>query len=287
MSRNRSATARLSQAEGLLSVAFVAALDDDDARRVHVRSASAAAGPCASARLAVAHVYRPAPGDRILVADVAGELCVMGVLDAANPPETALADGSVIRARDGGAEILDPAGRLVLRYENGAVEIAAPTGDLTLAAPSGKVIVRAAGDVEIEAARDVRQRAGRSVEVLAGRGASASRLRVGAGGTAVETPRLQVSAVKTEVTSGEATITAGRITTVASRLTQQVEIFELTATRLIEKTRDTFRDAADLSQTRVGRARTIVKNLYALYSGRTAMVSEKDTSIDGTKVLLG
>jgi hypothetical protein len=37
----------------------------------------------------------------------------------------------------------------------------------------------------------------------------------------------------------------------------------------------------------VGRARTLVRNTYALWSRRTVLTSSEDTSIDGRKVLLG
>jgi hypothetical protein len=37
----------------------------------------------------------------------------------------------------------------------------------------------------------------------------------------------------------------------------------------------------------VGRARTIVRDLYSLTSRRSVMVSKEETSIDGEKVLLG
>jgi hypothetical protein len=37
----------------------------------------------------------------------------------------------------------------------------------------------------------------------------------------------------------------------------------------------------------VGRARTLVKDVYAVLSRRTVMTSQEDTSIDGSKILLG
>ena len=87
--------------------------------------------------------------------------------------------------------------------------------------------------------------------------------------------------------TAQATVLAERIATTASVLVQNVERFELTATRIVEKTRDVFRDASNLAQTRVGRARTIVKEAFSLYSRRTWMASTEDTSIDGSKILLG
>jgi hypothetical protein len=80
---------------------------------------------------------------------------------------------------------------------------------------------------------------------------------------------------------------AGRITTTATTLSHTVERFELAAGQIIERARDAFRDVQDLSQTRAGRVRTIVQDLYSLYSKRTALQSTEETSVDGSKVLLG
>ena len=59
------------------------------------------------------------------------------------------------------------------------------------------------------------------------------------------------------------------------------------AHRLIERARDAFRDVSELSQSRLGRVRTIVREGYSLTSQRTTMVSKDDTSIDGKRILLG
>jgi hypothetical protein len=80
---------------------------------------------------------------------------------------------------------------------------------------------------------------------------------------------------------------AARIAVAAAVMVQQVERFELSADRLIEKTRDTFREASDLMQTRAGRMRSLVERGYSLLAERTSLVSKSETSIDGKKVLLG
>lgn len=250
---------------------------------------AAGPGPArrAAARIALAAPYRPTPGDRVLVAPAGDDLYVVGLIEAARPPEIPLPDGAAVRVREGAAEIVDPAGRVVARYQGGALEISAPAGDLTLAAPAGRIALRSGHDIDLCAARDVQQRAGRRVDVVAGRGEASTRLRVGAAATALETRKLEVDARSSRLRTDEAAVLAGKIATTAGAIVQQVERLELTATRLVERTRDTYRDASDLAQTRVGRARTVVKELYALYTGRTAMVSEEDTSIDGRRVLLG
>ncbi len=86
---------------------------------------------------------------------------------------------------------------------------------------------------------------------------------------------------------GEASLVATRILATASHLVQQAERMETTAARLVERTRDVYREATGLLETRAGRARSVVEDTWALLSRRTTMVSKDDTSIDGKRVLLG
>lgn len=185
-------------------------------------------------------------------------------------PLIRLSDGSSVAATGDAAEIRDPEGRVIVRYAGGAAEIVAPAGNLTLSAPAGRVVMKAAAGIEL--------RSGDAEE---------PQVAVGAAEVRVDASVLDVKTGESRVATGRATITAERIATAASVLTQHVERFELTATRLVEKTRDTFRDASDLAQTRAGRVRTVVKNAYALFARRTSIASKEETSIDGSKILLG
>lgn len=166
------------------------------------------------------------------------------------PPTTLpLPDGGSVTVDGGAVAIRDNEGRLLIRFENGAAEIAAPAGDLTLSAPAGRVVVRAAAGLEVRAGE-------------------------------AEEPQLKVDAEA-------ATVVAQRVAVRAGELVQTVERLEVSATRLVERTRDTFREAAGLLQTRAGRARTLVEDAFGLWSRRTTLASREETSIDGSKVLLG
>jgi hypothetical protein len=163
----------------------------------------------------------------------------------------ALPDGASAELRDGALELRDGEGRLLVRYVDGTAEILAPAGDLKLSAPQGRVRLSAALDVEVDA------------------------------------QRVRVRATSTELESGRLSVVARHVGCTAERLAHNVERYELVAERLVEKTRHSFRDVAELLQTRVGRVRTLVRSTYALWSKRTVMSSSEDTSIDGRKVLLG
>lgn len=194
-----------------------------------------------------------------------------------------LADGSRATIVDRALELRDAEGRLLVRYCDGEAEIAAPTGDLRLSAPAGRVVLESATDVELRAARDVVIQPGRRSRIEHGD----TRIDVDEKGLHANAPRLDVNAKKTRIATSEATIIAGRIATSAERLAVEVERYELTAQRIVERSRDTFREVSDLMQQKVGRMRTFVTGLHALYSKRTVMVSKKETSIDGKKILLG
>ena len=196
-----------------------------------------------------------------------------------------LADGAFAEKRGEALELCDVEGRLLVRYANGAAEICAPAGDLTLSAPAGQVVIRSATDVSIDAARDITHRAARRVAIAAGE--AGAQISVEPAATRVAADRLEVDAKASRVVVGQAVVVARHIVTTAERIAQSVDRYELTATRLVETTRDTFREVADLAHSRIGRARTLVKGAFTLHSRRALMTSKEETKVDGSKVLLG
>ncbi len=169
------------------------------------------------------------------------------------------------------AEIRDGEGRVLVRFADGAAEIAAPSGDLRLSAPNGRVVVQSSQEIAFTVGAD----------------RESPQVRIGTSALEVETPRIDVKSEVSRFVTDQASVLAHRITTTATSVSQNVERFELVATQIVEQAKDTFRDVTDLAQTRAGRVRTIVSDLYALYSKRTALQSSEETSVDGSKVLLG
>jgi Protein of unknown function (DUF3540) len=203
--------------------------------------------------------------------------------------------GEVIRLPDGASAVRegdalalrDAAGRLLVRYENGRAEIAAPEGDLILAAPSGRVVLKSALDVEVQAERDIVQHAARRLSITTGAADNTPQVIVEPGQTQVHAKNLEVQAHTSRLVTGKATILAQEIATTAKKVAQNVERYEITATRIVETAKDAFFDVADLMQSRIGRARTIVKGAYTLHAKRAIVASKEETKIDGKKVLLG
>jgi hypothetical protein len=179
--------------------------------------------------------------------------------------------GGTVSVKGPAAEIRDPEGRVLVRYSGGVAEISAPDGDLRLSAPNGRVVVSS----------------GQEVSFQVGEARETPQLRIGTAAVEVDSERIDVKSQVGRLVADQASILAHRITTTATVVTQNVERLELTATQIVERARDTFRDVQDLAQTRAGRVRTLVQDLYSLYSKRTALQSTEETSVDGSKVLLG
>ena len=241
------------------------------------------------ARLARLPGYEPHIGDRVVASFGPDESYVIAVLHAATPsedqPSLVLPDGARAAIAGEGLELRDARGRLLVRYHAGHAEIAAPSGDLHLIAPQGRVTIESALDVSVTSGRDVTVGAARRCELTA----DGTRTRLG-----LEPKRATLHSAHVEVTSqtarlatGKATLLARSIATTAEHLAQRVTKYELVAERLVERTKDAFRDASDLAQTRVGRLRTIVEDTFSLRARRTTLLSSDETSIDGKKVLLG
>lgn len=209
-----------------------------------------------------------------------------GATAPANGADLQLTTGERVLVSSTAAELIDAEGRMMLRYEAGVLTLAAPAGDVVFAAPSGKIVFEAGQDIAFSASRDVVQRAGRAVSLAAGDDAR-SRMSVDRAGAEIASPRLDVRATVTRADVGEATVTATHARTTVATWSIVAERFELSATRIVERAQDAFRDVAELAQTRVGRARTLVRDVYALYTRRTTLTSKDDTRVDGKRIHLG
>ena len=156
---------------------------------------------------------------------------------------------------DGGGSVSVDGGSATIRDPEGRIVVLYTHGRAEIVAPDGDLVFSApAGKVRISAGTDIELAAQGNLTQRAGETAS---------------------------------VLATRIVQTASHIALQAERVEVTATRLVERTRDTYREATDLMETRAGRARSLISDVYALLSRRTTMASKEDTTIDGKRVLLG
>lgn len=275
---------------GALSPSTEPAVVEQVGERLRVRrSGDGAPRAVVDARLARIPGYTPTVGDRVMVSFGDTESYVIAVLHAAAPETLLLPDGARAEVAGGRLELRDAEGRLLVRYENGHAEIAAPSGDLRLCAPEGRVVIESALDIALRSGRDMHIETARRFEVAtpSSSGTPAMSLSLDAKRAVLHAPHVEVTSKTARLATSRATVLARSIAVTAESLAQTVVKYELTAERLVEKTKDSFRDASDLAQTRAGRLRTIVKDVLSMHARRSVLVSTDETSIDGKKVLLG
>ncbi len=187
--------------------------------------------------------------------------------------------------KDGALELRDSENRLLLRYERGALTIGPEHGDLRLAAPGA--VVLAGSDVRVEATRDVCVEAPRQVSLRAGSASKHTQIALGPHAIHADADELGLRARAAEVALGSASLVATLVTTTAERIRQNSAEHTIDAKRLVQRAESILSAARDVIETRAGRARALIAGAFDLHSERTRLVSEKETSIDGDRVLLG
>lgn len=237
--------------------------------------------------------WAPSLGDRVLTARVDGEDYVVAVLEASAPPSLVAADGSRATLSDDGLELRDAAGRLIARTSRAGTTVEAAEGDLVLRAPSGRVRIEAGLDLELGAARDVVttasrdrvDRARRNVELSAGR--DEPQLRLSPKATELSGEALSLRGRSLELAAGALSLVARTLASKAVETKHDAGRWEVSAGTSVERARESFREVVGLAHTRVGRAKTLVSELFSVRAKRSELTSEDDTVIDGRKVLLG
>jgi hypothetical protein len=269
-----------------LHPAIITALGDGGLIEVRV-SQGGGTSAVQQVRLAQLAGYRPTVGDRVLCAGHDdGEAWAVAVLHAAEPRALELEDGTRAELHDDELSLCDRDGQLLVRYRSGgSAAIAAPAGDLELLAPAGKVVVDAATDIELRAHRDLSQVAQRRASMEAG--GRAQRLELSPQRASLRASRLDVTAKQSRLSSGSISVLARTIATTADRVAAHVEDYDLTADRIRQKARNLLSEVQELAESRLGRARSIVRGTFDLHAERTTVRSERETVVDGERILLG
>lgn len=248
-------------------------------------------GRCVSARVAVLG-YAPAVGDRVLVHGPAQQCYVIGVLHS-NP------GAQPAEPRPLAAQL--PLARLSKPRPPGAPDAFAPPADDTdaranqtgedgaAAPPAGSLRTPDGARAELVGQSiEVHDRDGRllvrydsetsaltlsadaDLNILAPHGNIQLRA---AGSIELSGEHARVEARRLELESADADFAFGRI--------------ELRGERLLSKLTDAFVEVERVAETRAKRLRTLVETTLELVAQRTSIRSEKDTRIDGKRVLLG
>ena len=280
----------LASAMGGLTLAKVEAVDG-----AAIRVSGSSFGT-ARARLAIAgSAYVPRAGDVVLVGLADDRVhYVVGVVRALREagPSVCASDGTSARLEDDdGVEVLrlrDPAGRVIVEHR--------PSEGQSVVHTAGDLAFVADGDLDFAAKGAVRLRAGTDLE-LEGRGdvciaasdvdgEEASSFAMRGGRAELKTRRMGVKLDRADLSLGEANLVVGTLRTVAKRVKQEAELFELQASRLVEKTQEAWRETEGLSQTRAGRMRLVATGAMQVIGEHTLLKAREGVKIKGDKIYL-
>lgn len=206
-------------------------------------------GEALRARLAAPGYTRPTAGDTVLVARDDAQCFVVGAL--IEPRAEVLATRAGVTAaieRRGEVESL----RVTDREGNLLFEHRPSEGVTVISVPRGDLEIRAPSG---------------SVRVMAGQ-------------------RVEVTAREAEVKVSEAKVTARQLTSTIDRVREVVGVLETRAERVIERAKNVYRDAEELSQTRAGRLKLIAERTVHVLGRHTLFKAEQDVKIKGEKVYL-
>lgn len=171
---------------------------------------------------------------------------------------------------------------------------------LALRAPDGTLVVEYrpgdgtcrihAPNVEVHADVDLNLAAGRDVTVTAQRNV---RLRSGTSEVCVEPERTRIDTQSMEVDANEARwttklyrLSSEQIATESKRLVQHVGELEVHARQLVERVRDSYREAEGLAQTKASRVRLVAKDTLWAFGRRALMKAREDIQLRGKRIYL-
>ena len=236
-------------------------------------------------------------GDEVLVANGGEESFVIGVVSsseletqrAAQKPESIQRGGAYAALEGEEIRVYSRRDELLFAYDPKA-----ETARLHVAV----------GDLELSAARDIRLEAGRAVRVgarnvelsslegvrcrvAAAAGALRSVFGVSSRGVQIEGEALDVRSSHANVNIDEQRYRGRRVDADVGMVRVVAKKTEHVVRTIIEKAVAVYRSAEDLTQTKTGRLKTLVRETFHLRSRRTRMKSEKDVKIDGEQIHLG
>jgi hypothetical protein len=238
-------------------------------RRVFVEGGVPCAELLAEGHALTARVARGVqlePGVEALVLHAAsGQAYVVASLGAPPAPRVQLEDGvAATMERDAaGVQVLrvtSASGETLFEYESGARLSTVRLGD-----------------------HDVRVEVGGTLTLHGREGLRLSSCAE----VAVASPTLNVQASTAQVAVDSVDLRAKRVLNRIDHLKTITDLLETTAGRIVERARDTLREAEGVSQTRAGRLRFIAQSSLHTLAESTVLVSRGDTKLKGNRIHLG
>jgi hypothetical protein len=206
--------------------------------------------------------------------------------------ETAEGARASIDGSEGDARIRvhDERGALIFEYRpaEGRSVVYAPSGNLELRADSGSIDLVAAEAVRVKSTRAVVIESEEAVHLEAtDRGkASVSRLSLLRRAMVMAAPLVSTRAAKSEVEADVVEVKARESTSTVEHVRQVVETLETSASRILERAKESYREVEGLSQTRAGRLRMVAEKTLHVLGQRTLIKAYEDMKLRAEKIYI-
>jgi len=171
-------------------------------------------------------------------------------------------------------EMRSPEGQLLFAYDvrSGCAEVFLPKGDLSLSAPDGEIHLNARDGIHLKAGGDE---------------TDASEVSVDVHGVRLRGTELQARAKDGHLKLDRGSVVVGHLDTAYESVRQVAGLLETQARRIVESTKESFRHAEELQETKAGRVRWLVKGAFNLMGGYAQLKMDEDLSIDAEQIRLG
>lgn len=248
-------------------------------RRVVLRPSGAAT---ATPALVAVHGYHdPQEGDEVLAVTGGDETYVIGVIralrEAPARPEPSY-------------EARDAQGRLLFRHdpETGTSEVFVGAGDLRFNVDQGRLELRARDGVTIDSDEKLELRSHRGLELRAESpsGSDSATIVINPDRIGTSAAELLVAAGRAQLAAAQAVLTATDLQTTVARAQHVARVVETKAHRIVEQSKDSFREVERVAQVKAGRLRSIARTSAQVLAERVLVRSKKDLKLRGEKIYL-
>lgn len=100
-------------------------------------------------------------------------------------------------------------------------------------------------------------------------------------------PAVEINAVRGIARMGDVSFLAGMLRGNIGRVKTTIGSLETAAERIVQRVKRCYRDVEDFEETRIGRARYLVKGMFSLRAKNSVIESDEAVRIDGEKIYLG
>ena len=187
-------------------------------------------------------------------------------------------------------EIHSARGELLFEYEpqSGKARVHVPVGDLEFVAPNGSIAFHSGRDIRFGAsAISLLSRWGACLGIFGADGKVRSAITLEPESVKVKTPELNAEADHANLEISQTHLSGESLTARVGIFHLLCHRFEMLTETLIEKAKNAYRSAEQLSQTQAGRLRTIVRDLCYVKARKAIFKADEDFKVDGDKIHIG